>query len=323
MKIIIHFFKYLICALTLTSLSTSCSQKKQMTLKPEGNEQLTNISIEEGKLKAVFVDNSALEPSHRAGYNGIAELYHQEQDSTVFVPSYAGFNMEHIFSGDSLEQFFEPRVNPMILYRKSDTEVLLYQPITPISGVESLTEFKMLEPYYIDIRFSCILYNKDYFRHGYAGFFWASYINQPSDRNIYFPGISENEPKEHWISAFSEKHGLESTHKGMNDKSDFYFAPDFRIVLANNFSSYRYKTPFYYGRFHNMALAFLFDSSEIIRFTQSPTGGGSTNPAWDFQYIIPNPKAGKKYTFKARMVYKPFVDAGDVEEEYEKWRRVF
>ena len=320
---IINIFKYLICVLTFASLSTSCSQKKHLTLKPEGYEQFQHITIEEGKLKAVFVDNSAMEPSHRAGYNGIAELYHIEQDSTVFVPAYAGFNLEHIFSGDSLEQFFEPRINPMMFYRKSDTEVLLYQPVTPITGVESLTEFKMVVPCYIDIKFSCILYNMDYFRHGYAGFFWASYINNPSDRNIYFPGISEYQSKEQWISAFSEKHGLESTHKGRNDNSDFYFAPNFRIVLANNFSSYRYTMPFYYGRFHNMALAFFFKSSEIIRLTQSPTGGGSTNPAWDFQYLISKPKPGKKYSFKARMVYKPFVDAEDIKGEYEKWRRVF
>ena len=312
--------KYMVFSFFITFISEACQQPgKLVSLEPTGYQEFENISIKKGELEAVFIDNSAMEPNHRAGYNGIAELYHTVQDSSVFVPTVSGFNLEHIFSGDSLEQFFEPRTNPMKLYKKSETEVLLYQPVTPISGVESLTEFKVVEPYYIDITFSCILHDEKYFRHGYAGFFWASYINSPPDRNIYFPGVARGRPDVHWISAFSEKHGLESTHKGLDDNYDLFFAPDFRIVLARNFSDYLYSSPFYFGRFHNMALAFFFESSEVIRLTQSPTGGGITNPAWDFQYIIPDPEKGKRYSFRARMVYKPFLDKDDISAEYEQW----
>jgi hypothetical protein len=299
----------------------SCSPNPLTTLEPEGEEQFQNIKIEKGDLKAVFVDNSEMPPNHRAGYNGIAELYHVDQDSSIFVPLFAGFNLEHIFNGDSLEQFFEPRINPMILYKKSETEVLLYQKKTPYSSAESLTEFTVVAPYYIDITFRCIFHDKAYFRHGYAGFFWASYINKPPDRNIYFRGIDEGQPDEKWISAFSGTHGIKSTHKGINDQHDFFFASGFNIQLAKNFSNYRYTRPFYFGRFHNMALAFFFESSEIIRLTQSPTGGGQTNPAWDFQYLIPDPKTGKEYSFQARMVYKPFVDNEDITQEFEIWTK--
>jgi hypothetical protein len=298
---------------------TSCTAMKKISLEPAGYDQLKSVTIENGDLKAVFIDNTELPPNHRAGYNGIAELYHTDQDSSLFVPYYAGFNLEHIFSGDSLTEFFEPRVNPMTLYRKSETEVLLYQKSTRISGVESLTEFKLVPPCYIDITFRCVLHNKPYFKHSYAGFFWASYINMPPDRNIYFRGITENMPNETWISAFSENHGSKSTHRAVNDRYNFYFAPDFRIILARNFSNYHYSQPFYYGRFHNMALAFFFESSEVIRLTQSPSGGGKTNPAWDFQYLIPNPKTGREYNFKVRMVYKLFAGNQDILEEYRKW----
>jgi hypothetical protein len=298
---------------------SSCSDKKIITLEPAGFEQLKTVMLKTGNLKAVFIDNTDLPPNHSAGYNGIAELYHTYQDSTVFVPAYAGFNLEHIFSGDSLVQFFEPRINPMTLYKKSETEVLLYQKETPISGVESLTEFKLVAPCYIDINFHCILHNEAYFKHGYAGFFWASYINNPPDRNIYFQGFSKDQPDANWISSFSEKHGFKSTHRGINDKYDFYFAPDFKATLANNYSDYRYLKPFYFGRFQNMALAYFFESSEVIRLSQSPTGGGETNPAWDFQFIIPNPKPEKVYSFKARMVYIPFLNNEAINQEYEDW----
>jgi hypothetical protein len=297
----------------------SCSGKKVITLEPAGYDSLKTLMIEEGNLKVVFIDNTALPPNHRAGYNGIAELYHTDQDSSVFVPLFAGFNLEYIFNGDSLVQKNEPRVNPMTLYKKGKNEVLLYQKPTPVSSAESLTEFKVVAPCYIDITFRCIFHNEKYFQHGYAGFFWASYINKPADRNIYFRGVSECQSVENWISAFSEKHFLKSTHRGLNDKFDFYFAPDFRARLANNYSDYRYSKPFYFGRFHNMALAYFFHSAEVIRLTQSPTGGGNTNPAWDFQYLIPDPETGKEYSFKARMVYKPFLNNEDILKEYKKW----
>jgi hypothetical protein len=297
----------------------ACSGNKDISLVPQGYDKANSAIITDGELRAVFIDNTGLAPDHKPGYNGIAELYHTEQDSTLFVPFYAGFNLEHIFSGDSLTQFFEPRVNPMTLYKKSEKEVLLYQNATPVSGVESLTEFKLVAPAYIDITFRCILHNQKYFKHGFAGFFWASYINNPPDRNIYFRGMAEDQQTEKWISAFSGEHGLKSTHRSVRDKHDFYFSGDFKAVLVNSYSDYRYTLPFYYGRFHNMVMAYFFDSDKVIRLSQSPTGGGDTNPAWDFQYLIPEPETGKEYSFKARMLYKPFVSDEDIRLEYESW----
>jgi len=284
-----------------------------------GLSQTETAKIESGDLSITFIDNNKWGEVHRAGYNGIAELIHSEQDSNLFVPFYAGFNLEHILGGDSLSQLFEPRKHPIMLFRKSKTEVLLYQEATPLSSVESLTEFKVVEPHYIDITFRCIFHDSEFFKYGYAGLFWASYINKPADKKIYFKGIKEDARDASWIGAYSVKHGHESTHIGIEDEHNFFFADNFNATLVNNFSRYRYTDAFYYGKFHNMAVAYLFDSDEVIRFSQSPTGGGETNPAWDFQYLIPSLKIGKEYSFKARVIYKPFQSAKDLEQEYEDW----
>jgi hypothetical protein len=67
-----------------------------------------------------------------------------------------------------------------------------------------------------------------------------------------------------------------------------------------------------------MVLILIFENSEGIRFSHSPTGGGltengnDTNPAWDFQWINPNYAVGKKYQFRYRVVYKKWVDRADV-----------
>ncbi len=298
----------------------SCSLKHSHTLEPAGPEKASSFKISNGDLSAVFVDNSAIPPMHGAGYNGLASLTHRLDDSILFVPRYAGFNLEHIFAGDSLVELFEPRRHPMILYKKNAAEVMLYQSPTPISGVESLTAFKLVPPHYIDVTFSCILHNKSFFRHGYAGLFWASYIHAPKDQKIYFISSDSLSGHESWISTYSEKHGVRSTHLHRKDQNELFFAHNFNASLASHFSTYRFEHPFYFGLNRGMVLAQLFDAKKIIRFSQSPTGGGGGNPAWDFQYIIPRPKTGKIYSFKARLIYKPYVSAEDIRSEYIKWK---
>ena len=289
------------------------------TLRPKGTPAKDAITLSHGNLKVTFIDNNQWGVKHKAGYNGIAELYHTNQDSSIFVPFYAGFNLEHIFGGDSLIELFEPRKFPMNLYNLNEQEVLLYQAPTPLSSVESLTHFKIVEPHYIDIIFKCVFHSTEFFRHNYAGLFWASYIDKPKDKSIYFKGISPGISNDSWIKAYSTRHGSKSTHKGIGQGYDFFFAENFNATLASHFSEYHFSKPFYFGNFHNMVFAYLFKSDQIIRFSQSPTGGGETNPAWDFQYLIDSPEVGKIYSFKSRIVYKPFISAEDIEAEYEKW----
>ena len=106
----------------------------------------------------------------------------------------------------------------------------------------------------------------------------------------------------------------------ITDDNNFFFSENFNATLASHFSAFRYTDPYFFGRYKEMVLAFLFDSNEVIRFSQSPTGGGEQNPAWDFQYLVPSPKSGKKYSFRVRMIYKPFISEDDIAEEYKKWR---
>lgn len=279
------------------------------------------ILITNGDLQAVFIDNDAYGDYHKNGYNGISELRHKAQDSNLFVPFYAGFNLEHIFAGDSLSNLFEPRKFPMELKQLSKNSVELYQAETPLSHIESRTTFKIVKPHYIDVNFRCIIKSDDFFKHGYAGIFWASYINGPDDKKIYFYG-KENETGEiKWIGASTPKHGVESTHIGVDDNFALFAVPGFNVTLANHYSKYLFKESFYYGRYGNMVFAYLFEKPEdgIIRFSQSPTGGGAQNPAWDFQYIIPDFEVGKEYSFKVRLVYKEWRDREDIMSEYKSW----
>jgi hypothetical protein len=76
-----------------------------------------------------------------------------------------------------------------------------------------------------------------------------------------------------------------------------------------------------------MVFVVIFEKADGIRFSHSPSGGGQTsagddtNPAWDFQWVIPDPKIGKPHQFNYRVVYKEWEDRADVLAEVAKFRQ--
>lgn len=283
------------------------------------------ITMDNGVLKATFVDNSSY-GVHKKGYNGISELFHKDQDSTLFVPDFSGVNLEHIFGGDSLISLFEPRRQPMTIEGISDRKVRLHQPETGISKVESWTTFQLVDPHYIDVEFRFVVHDKSMFNHGYIGLFWASYINSPEKLGINLEGKRKNsgDPSQ-WIYVQSAKHGENGTHMGDSDGYHFYMAPNFNVDLAVEVSEYVFTKPYYYGRFHNMVFAYLFDNPEegTIRFSKSPNGAGEGKPAWDFQYLLPEFEVGKEYSIRWRVVYKKWEGQKDIEKEFSSWSKTF
>jgi hypothetical protein len=56
-----------------------------------------------------------------------------------------------------------------------------------------------------------------------------------------------------------------------------------------------------------------------IRFAQSPTGGGSANPAWDFVCCQRGYEVNREFCFRARAVLRKFTSVEDFVRLYEKW----
>ena len=63
-----------------------------------------------------------------------------------------------------------------------------------------------------------------------------------------------------------------------------------------------------------MAFVQLFRGDDQIRLSQSPSGGGIGNPAWDFQYFLSEPKVGQRYELVMRALYMPLPEGKSVEE---------
>ncbi|MBT6848777.1 MAG: hypothetical protein HOA14_15280 [Planctomycetaceae bacterium] len=259
------------------------------------------------------VDDEQL-PDHRAGYSGIAQLRHSHRQSNLFVPNYAGINYEHIHDGttQSRDVLFEPRRAPMELRLINKHCVDLYQPPTPHFQLESCLRYELLPAGIIQMTLECIA-RKDTFSNGYIGLFWASYIHQPESLDIHFPGwpnigdrIKETQlPPPTMIRGVTSEHGLKATHRSLQDRRQLEHDKDFPLSLVFGHSDHRYSDPWYYGVSNGMGFAQIFRRSDNIRITQSPSGGGQGNPAWDFQFIVDNYQVGKRYQMVMRIVYQP------------------
>jgi hypothetical protein len=70
-----------------------------------------------------------------------------------------------------------------------------------------------------------------------------------------------------------------------------------------------------------MAFVKMFRMQDRIWFAQSPTGGGQNNPAWDFQWFIPNPKVGRVYGFVMRATLISFESRKKIVRETAPHRR--
>ena len=75
-----------------------------------------------GELTATIVASTMSTGHHCAGYNGIWQLQQRSSSRNLFVPDFAGWNLEHIFDGHtngSPEVFYELRSVAMYFRRRS------------------------------------------------------------------------------------------------------------------------------------------------------------------------------------------------------------
>jgi hypothetical protein len=290
-----------------TSVTTLGNSKIKYTVPESGYHVLRR-----GDVTAVVVDNGAVDDAtlkgHRAGYSGVASLTHKQRADNLFVPNYAGLNYEHIHDGTTQHRdiLFEPRRAPMELRVVNQHTVELYQAPTPTWKLESVLRFEMLDDGTIEMTLECIPRAKT-FRNGYVGLFWASYIHQPESLDIHFRGTSNRDGKESdWVRGVTPSHGVLSTHISQEDRRRFTHDAEFPLTLAFNRSKYFFSEPWYYAVSHDMAFVQMFRPQDEIRLTQSPSGGGQGNPAWDFQWFIPDYEVGQLYRMVMRAQYFPF-----------------
>jgi hypothetical protein len=263
------------------------------------------VVLQRGGVTAVVVDNTAIDPPIRrrtaARLSGVASLTRTDQAENIYNP--VGLNFEHIHDGTLTvnRDRFEPRTTPMQLRSIDEHTAELYQPPTPNWKLESCGRYHLLADGTIEYTFECIP-RADVFKNGYIGLFWASYIHEPDDRAIQFIGRTADDPKPRWVRAVTPAHGKESTHPPTGPVLDLKLDPAFSLTLVSGRSAYTYVEPWYFGVWRDRALVQMFRARDRVWLAQSPNGGSTTskNPAWDFQWFVPDYKVGEAYGFVMR-----------------------
>ena len=286
-------------------------------------------TLKRGGVEAVIVDNSAVNDEvlkdHRAGYSGIALLRHAKRQENLFVPAYAGLNFEHILDGTASSDRkiqFEPRSHPMEVRVIDRYTAELYQPPTFHHSLESCQRYEILADGTIQVTIE-VAARKPSFSNGYINLFWASYIHQPESLDIHFRGVPANSPNAQppgWIRGVTPDHGTLSTHISATDKRIFAHDEPFPLALVHSLSNYRFSEPWYFGVSHGMAFVQMFRPKDQVRITQSPSGGGTGNPAWDFQYYVSEYEVGRVYRFVMRVAYLPYESPAQIERATRKHR---
>ncbi|MRR52569.1 MAG: hypothetical protein EG825_16970 [Rhodocyclaceae bacterium] len=290
--------------------------------------QTHTARLETGTLHVVIADNEPYAPTHRAGYNGVSELrLGGWENPNLFVPFYAGLNFEHIFSGDARSfgwDIFEPRRASMELRQTAKNRVELRQERTEHWPIRSRVVYEVNGDA-IDLTYHGTPLEDVWRKHSYIGVFFASYIQAPEDMAIQFigrsrPGRGNAAPR--WIKHVPERHGVAASHRPAGSTWDPTFDDGFNLTLVSGFSDFEYVYPFYFGRSGENFFLLMFEPPRAggeMRFAQSPSGGGTGNPAWDFSYFRRDYAVGREFSFRVRAVYGKFSDLDDILRRYERW----
>jgi hypothetical protein len=225
----------------------------------------------------------------------------------------------------------------------------LCQPPTFHHALESCQRYELLDDGTIELTIELIA-RRPTFSNGYINLFWASYINQPASLDIHFRGVPSNgaEPAERaatersgqahstpsrgvanvrergaqhrtetapaaWIRGVTPSHGELSTHLSITDNRVFAHDKPFPLTLVHSLSNHRFTEPWYFGICRGMAFVQMFRPADQVRITQSPSGGGKGNPAWDFQFYVPDYEPGRLYRFRMRAAYLPYESHAQIE----------
>jgi len=171
-------------------------------------------------------------------------------------------------------------------------------------------------PHYIDMAFECTLRDVSLTHCPELVLIWATYLTGLRERALHFWGTCAE--GRGWLSVGDE---------GMYARIAAEGAASIQGDEVSPLCGERFVLPFCYvlvdgdghlaGKADTLVFALFFRRGDLFRFMFREWSPDSSLLAW--QFIMRAPKAGETYAYRARAVYKPWVDAEDIRDEYRRW----
>jgi hypothetical protein len=327
--------KHILTTLTvlLFTLPTSAAPPGRAVNDNPDNE----VFLSNAQLSGWLLDNPGNAGREGGGFNLLSHSAYPGK--SFYHDKMVGLNFEHIFNGTAADKaisMFTPRKESGYMRKRGAQRGTIYWPVDESSwGVDCAMTYSFVEPNAIDMQFTA-LPHKQTWPQDYLAFMWASYMNRTKERLIHFWGTDGT--TEGW-TAFGEdtedKQGFETgtvAHAGV----DFLpYEPESQALNIIEHPTKRFVLPFYYGLMdgdHDLAtegdtLAYIlmFDQKESIRFAmwnfiKDDEGKADPNsPAWDWQFVIREPKVGQRYGYRMRVMVTPFTSREDILTHYRAW----
>ena len=295
------------------------------------------VCLSNADLSGWLLDNEGNAKRDGGGFNLLSHRLYPGK--SLYRANQVGLNFEHIFNGtaaDAAISMFTPRVEPNVLLKQGDKQAALHWPAASSSwGVDCTMTYTFVEPDAIDMEFTATP-TREVWPQGYLAFMWASYMARTVERPIHFWGTTGGE--EGWLQfgeATSDAQGFETGTVAAKGVVPLPYDVESKTLNIIEHSEKRFVLPFYYGLIegdHDLAtnddtLAYIlmFDQIEPIRFAlwnfiKDESGKPDPHsPAWDWQYVIRDPKVGQRYGYKMRVVVTPFTSREDVLARYRAW----
>jgi len=296
---------------------------------------VTEVRIEGGNLSGTVVEDVPGGQVLGAGFNPLIHSMFPAQN--VFLDKAIGLNFEHILNGAARDKGinqFMPRRDRCSIRRLGEAAVsVLHAAEDSTWGIESEMRYALSGGDAIDLTFSACA-REERFPLGYVAFMWASYMNRTRERRIHFYG--EVDGQEGWVSFGDETPGgFETGTVSAAGVPDLPYEEGAETLNVIENARKKFVYPFYYGLVDGdgrlettddtMVYVMMFDQRDPVRFAmwnfhRDVRGQPDPHsPAWDWQFVIRNPVAGRQYGYRARVVYKPFAGCEDVAGEYQRW----
>jgi hypothetical protein len=222
----------------------------------------------------------------------------------------------HFFTGSPASAgAYEPHESPGTLTRTSDRSATWHQPETPHTRVETHTEFEIVGPGMVELRFRIRSHAASY-PHGTVGLFWGTVFPHGGQRGMHLllPG-AEKRLRWHYFQGGGDCWSCRANTVLGPDMPPAPHDPDHPPTYFFAEASHRFALPIQIGRWRDLFCGLEIDTADVA-FTDVLLATAIGGPSWDVYWRL---HPGESRAVCCRLTVGRWPGWKAIEERYRAW----